>query len=109
MGWGSIAETEMVSYNDTMALSRRQQRTLDRIFEEPARSDVRWQEIETLMTALGAELTEGRGSRIRLALRGVRAVFHRPHPRPETGRSALRSVRRFLTEAGVVREEDADA
>ena len=34
-------------------------------------------------------------------LNGVDAVFHRPHPAKETDRGALRSVRRFLREAGV--------
>lgn len=53
------------------------------------------------MRALGAELSEGRGSRVRVALNGVRAVIHRPHPRKETDKGALRSVRRFLDEAGV--------
>jgi hypothetical protein len=31
----------------------------------------------------------------------VRAVFHRPHPRKETDKGALKSVRRFLTEAEI--------
>jgi hypothetical protein len=84
-----------------MALGRRHRRTLDQIFEEPTRSDVKWREVEALFKAVGAELSEGRGSRVRVALKGVRAVFHRPHPRPETGRGALRSVKRFLIEAGV--------
>jgi hypothetical protein len=83
-----------------MAPSRKQQRTLTMIFEEPTRRDVRWADIESLMRALGAELSEGRGSRVRVALGDVKAVFHRPHPRPETDRGALRSVRRFLEAAG---------
>ncbi|MCC5933025.1 MAG: type II toxin-antitoxin system HicA family toxin [Balneolales bacterium] len=49
----------------------------------------------------GAELSEGSGSRIRVALNGVRAVFHRPHPEKETDKGALKSVRRFLKEAGI--------
>ncbi|MCJ2041254.1 type II toxin-antitoxin system HicA family toxin [Methylobacterium sp. J-059] len=53
------------------------------------------------MSACGAEITEGRGSRIRVALHGVRAVFHRPHPQKETDKGAVKSVRRFLIEAGV--------
>jgi hypothetical protein len=40
-------------------------------------------------------------SRVRIALNGVRAVFHRPHPQKETDKGAVRSMRRFLTEAGV--------
>ncbi|WP_313898978.1 type II toxin-antitoxin system HicA family toxin [Methylobacterium sp. J-059] len=65
------------------------------------RSGVVWSDIESLMSACGAEITEGRGSRIRVALHGVRAVFHRPHPQKETDKGAVKSVRRFLIEAGV--------
>jgi len=88
-----------------MAPSRKHDRTLEKIFEEPTRNDVRWADIESLMKALGAEVSEGRGSRVRVALRGARAVFHRPHPRPETDRGALRSVRRFLRAAGIEPKE----
>lgn len=50
---------------------------------------------------LNAEITEGQGSRVRIALNGVRATFHRPHPQKETDRGALVSVRNFLESAGV--------
>ena len=60
--------------------------------------------METLLEALGAELSEGSGSRVRVALNGVRAVFHRPHPQKETDKGALTSMRRFLLEAGVTPE-----
>jgi hypothetical protein len=83
-----------------MAPSKKHHTTHSRIFEEPTRSDVCWTDIESLLKALGAELSEGRGSRVRVVLGGVKAVFHRPHPRPDTDRGALKSVRRFLTSAG---------
>jgi hypothetical protein len=38
---------------------------------------------------------------VRVALNGVRAVFHRPHPQKETEKGAVKSVRRFLETAGV--------
>ncbi|WP_319025520.1 type II toxin-antitoxin system HicA family toxin [Phyllobacterium calauticae] len=44
-------------------------------------------------------MTEGQGSRVRIALNGIRAVFHRPHPQKETDKGAVKSVRRFLLEA----------
>jgi hypothetical protein len=75
--------------------------TLDRIFEDPVRSDILWSDVESLLESLGGELLEGRGSRIRVYLKDVRAVFHRPHPRKETDRGTVRSVRRFLMVAGV--------
>lgn len=75
--------------------------TLRKVFETPVRGDVAWQDIEKLFHALGAEVSEGSGSRMRVALGGVRAVFHRLHPSPHTDKGALKSVRRFFTEAGI--------
>ena len=95
----------LLSYDTTMALSKKQRKILDQIFEQPVRSDVVWTNIESLLEALGAEISEGRGSRVRVALKGVRAVFHRPHPRRETDKGAVVSVRRFLSEAGVENDE----
>ena len=71
------------------------------IFKEPTQSNVKWTDIESLFKHLGAEVSQGNGSRIRVALNGVRAVFHRPHPRKETDKGALVSVRRFLENAGI--------
>lgn len=52
--------------------------------------------------ALGAERSEGRGSRVRFLLNGTEAVFHRPHPRPETNKAAIVKAAEFLEAAGVV-------
>ena len=82
-------------------MNRKQQRTLGRVFERPERSDIPWSDIESLLAALGAELSEGRGSRVRVALNDVRAVFHRPHPERVTDKGSVKSVRRFLQEARV--------
>lgn len=70
------------------------------IFANPVRANVAWSDVEALFTALGSDVSEGRGSRVRVSLNGVDAVFHRPHPQKETDKGALKSVRRFLIEAG---------
>ncbi|MGD0280895.1 MAG: type II toxin-antitoxin system HicA family toxin [Dissulfurispiraceae bacterium] len=82
-------------------MASRHQRTLALIFENPVRSDVNWADIIALLQHVGAEISEGKGSRVRIALNGIRAVFHRPHPDKETDKGALKSMRRFLVEAGV--------
>lgn len=76
-------------------------RTLQAIFADPVRANIKWSNVEALLRHRGAEITEGAGSRVRIALNGVRAVFHRPHPVKETDKGAVKSMRRFLTEAGV--------
>jgi hypothetical protein len=80
------------------------ERTLAAIFEHKA--NILWSDIESMLKKYGAEVSEGRGSRVRIALNGVRAVFHRPHPRKETDRGAVASMRRFLIEAGVHPSEE---
>lgn len=52
-----------------------------------------------------AEISEGSGSRVRIVLNGVKAVFHRPHPTAETDKGALISMRKFLENAGVKNDE----
>ena len=84
-----------------MSLSSKHQKTLRAVFQDPVRSDIAWNRIESLLKALDAEISEGRGSRIRVVLNGIRMVFHRPHPNNETDKGAVKSVRRFLNTAGV--------
>ncbi len=82
-------------------MNAKHRKTLELIFENPVRPDVNWSDIEALLRHIGAEISEGKGSRVRIALKGIRAVFHRPHPKRETDKGALKSMRRFLIEAGV--------
>jgi len=81
-------------------LNHHHRKTLAAIFKNPVLASIKWVDIEALLIALGAEVSEGSGSRVRIALNGVRAVFHRPHPQPTTDKGAIKSMRRFLTEAG---------
>jgi HicA toxin of bacterial toxin-antitoxin, len=82
-------------------MNAKNRKTFNSIFHNPIKSDLPWKEIESLFIAFGGEVSEGRGSRVRVALNGVRAVFHRPHPQNVTDKGALLAVRRFLTTAGV--------
>ncbi len=75
--------------------------TLAAIFAEPVRANISWAAIEAMLRYSGAEISEGRGSRVRISLHGVRAVFHRPHPQKETNKGTVRSLRHFLTETGI--------
>lgn len=57
--------------------------------------------------SLGASRSEGKGSRVRFSLEGVKAIFHRPHPGKECDKGALGSVRRYLRET--VEQDDINA
>lgn len=82
-------------------MNAKHRRTLEAIFARPVPSDIRWADIESLLVFLGAERSEGRGSRVRFLLNGAEAVFHRPHPKPDANKGAVVSVREFLMMAGI--------
>ncbi|MBC7907433.1 MAG: type II toxin-antitoxin system HicA family toxin [Rhodospirillaceae bacterium] len=86
-------------------MNSKQQSTLDDIFRDPVLSSIPWTDIERLFVALGARISEGNGSRIRVSLNGRLATYHRPHPQKETDKGCVKSVRRFLTGAGVVKTD----
>lgn len=86
-------------------MNKKHKNTLALIFKTPVPANVRWTDVEKLFVHLGANVSEGRGSRVRIELNNEEAVFHRPHPRRETDKGALVSVRKFLINAGIHYDE----
>ncbi|WP_244958764.1 type II toxin-antitoxin system HicA family toxin [Neisseria shayeganii] len=82
-------------------MKKRHQRTLALIFSRPVSGGIKWADIESLFTELGAEIQEREGSRIAVVLFGQVKVFHRPHPSPDTDKGAVASVRKWLEDNGV--------
>ena len=82
-------------------VSSRHRATLAAVFATPTRADIRWSDVERMIVAFGGDLEERAGSRVLIRLHERRAVFHRPHPKPDTDKGAVVALRRFLTEAGV--------
>jgi HicA toxin of bacterial toxin-antitoxin, len=82
-------------------MKRKHAATLDLIFARPVSGSVKWQDIEALLVALGAEVSEREGSRIGVFLFGEVRVFHRPHPSPDTDKGAVSSIRKWLESHGV--------
>ncbi len=82
-------------------MNRKQQKTLEQIFRRPTSGSIKWNDIESLLMGLGAELSEREGSRLGVRLFGERRVFHRPHPSPDTDKGAVTSLRQWLKDNGV--------
>ena len=77
-------------------------KTYHEIYRNPLPSNIKWDEIEKMLVSFGAKIMEGNGSRVRIELNGVRAVFHRPHPEKTADKGAVKSVRKLLENAGVI-------
>lgn len=91
-----------ISYFDTIInMNNKHKKTLQAIFHNPVLSNIPWREIENMLTGLEAVIEEAEGSRVYIELNDIAAVFHRPHPRKETDKGAVKSMRRFLLEAGI--------
>lgn len=89
------------NYAIITTMNTKQQKTLAAIFTDPVKANILWVDVESLLLALGAKCKEGSGSRIGFSLKGVDIVIHRPHPQKETDKGAIKSVRKFLINAGV--------
>jgi hypothetical protein len=61
-------------------MNSKHRKTLEAIFSEPVSKSMPWSRIESLFVALGAEIIEGDGSRVRFVLNEVVGSFHCPHP-----------------------------
>jgi len=82
-------------------MNKSHRKTLVAIFSQPVPSTLEWRKIESLFVLLGAETVEGAESRVRFALNGIIATFHRPHPAKEAKPYQVRDARTFLENAGV--------
>ena len=76
-------------------------KTLEAIFADPVSGTIVWRDVESLLEALGAAISEGSGSRVRFTINDVTLFVHRPHPQPEAKKYVIRNVRDFLTSLGI--------
>lgn len=82
-------------------MNARHTKTLQAIFAKPSPATLEWQRIESLFIAIGCEVIEGRGSRVRFAYNNRIAAFHRPHPAKEAKPYQVEQARDFLSAIGV--------
>lgn len=82
-------------------MNARHRKTLEAIFAKPTPRTLEWTRIESLFKAIGGEVIEGRGSRVRFAYGDRIAAFHRPHPTKEAKPYQVEDARAFLESIGV--------
>jgi hypothetical protein len=82
-------------------MKRKHRKTLELIFSRPISGSIKWNDIEAMFVALGAEVSQREGSRVAVYLFDEVRVFHRPHPTPDTDKGAVASIRKWLEIHGV--------
>lgn len=82
-------------------MNNKHKKTLKVLFGTPPPKGMPWADIEALLIAAGATITEGDGSRVKFDLNGQTVAFHRPH-NPKTARVyQIEIAREFLDNHGV--------
>jgi HicA toxin of bacterial toxin-antitoxin, len=82
-------------------MNARHRRTLVAIFTKPTLATVAFSDIESLVKALGGEVLEREGSRVKVELGGQQWRCHRPHPGKEAKRYQVEEARELLERVGV--------
>lgn len=83
------------------SMNSKQCKTLEAIFAKPTSASLEWTRIESLLIALGCQVIEGNGSRVRFVHGTTVASFHRPHPAKEAKQYQIEEARKFLETIGV--------
>jgi len=84
-------------------VNAKHRKTLEAIYADPVRADIIWKDVVSLFKALGANVRQGAGSRLRVTFGDFRMTFHEPHPGKTTDKGAVKSVRKFLELTGINR------
>jgi HicA toxin of bacterial toxin-antitoxin, len=82
-------------------MNKKQRNTYSALFAEPIRRNILWNDVVSLILALGGQVLQGDGSRVRFDLNDVSLNIHSPHPQKELKRYQVKAVREFLLNAGV--------
>lgn len=82
-------------------MNSRQKKTLAAVFADPVSPSISWASIESLLVAVGCEIIEGSGSRVRFVKDTMIESFHRPHPAKEAKKYQVLAARSYLTRLGV--------
>ena len=82
-------------------MNKKQRKTYDAIFAEPIRRNIVWNDVVALVKAIGGNVTQGDGSRVRFDLNDISLNIHSPHPQKELKRYQVKAIREFLINTGV--------
>jgi hypothetical protein len=94
-----LATKRVVRYFDSV--NSKHVRAMKALFRDPVSASLAWADIEGLLVAVGCEVVEGAGSRVRFVMNGEVETFHRPHPAKEAKRYQVRAAREYLVRLGV--------
>ncbi len=82
-------------------MNTKQKKTLNLVFEKPTRTDLRYDDVKSLLFAAGSDMRKGRGSRVRFKQGACSVHIHSPHPKNVLPKYSVELIRDFLIQIGV--------
>ncbi len=88
-------------FDSIVRINTKHRKTLRAVFAKPTSASLVFADIESLLVALGGEVQEREGSRVKIFIKGEQWRCHRPHPGKEAKRYQVEEVRELLERIGV--------
>lgn len=82
-------------------MNTKHRKTLRAIFAKPTSPSIVFTDIEALLVALGGQVHEREGSRVKITIKDEQWRCHRPHPGKEAKRYQVEEIRELLERIGV--------
>jgi hypothetical protein len=82
-------------------VNTKHRKTLQAIFARPTSAAIVFGDIEALLVALGGQVHEREGSRVKITIHNEQWRCHRPHPGKEAKRYQVEEIRELLQRIGV--------
>ena len=74
---------------------------MEAIFSRPTPKNLAWNDLVSLLSALGCDMVKDGGSHFAFKLDNHKTDFHRPHPDRELKRYQVEDAKAFLIKIGV--------
>lgn len=81
-------------------MNTKHRKTLRAVFTKPTSPSIVFSDIEALLVALGGQVHEREGSRVKITIKGEQWRCHRPHPGKEAKRYQVEEIRELLERIG---------
>jgi hypothetical protein len=84
-------------------MNHRHRKVLHQLFAHPISANIDFQEVQSVLKELGAELEDRSGARVAVTLKGHTVLFH--HANHALPKEEVQQIRRFLIDCGIAPEQ----
>ncbi len=82
-------------------MNKKHRKIYSAIFTEPIEPNIHWDDVITLIKAVGGTATQEDGSRVRFDLKNISLNIYSSHPQKELKRYQIKAIREFLFKARI--------